>query len=165
MSAQKKACIAQANTLERTVHHHSQTELSLDLIAGVQANSEFYLEAPTQDNEIAPLQPELFLPLNNPENPELSPQTEFANMPKPVLAVQIDGGQAVQFQHASNLLDSLQAQNIDVHYQCRQGYCGSCRATLLQGKVHYTQEPMAWINDGEILTCCCIPKSDIKIKL
>ncbi|KZZ40340.1 hypothetical protein A3759_04545 [Thalassolituus sp. HI0120] len=92
-------------------------------------------------------------------------------MAKPVYAVEIhnslnsDNNQAVQFQHAGTLLDSLEAQNIEVHYQCREGYCGSCRVQLLQGEVHYNEEPMAWINDDEILPCCCIPKSDIKIKI
>ncbi|MCA6062788.1 2Fe-2S ferredoxin-like protein [Thalassolituus marinus] len=86
-------------------------------------------------------------------------------MARPVFSVALDDGRAVRFQHAHSLLESLEAQDVDVHYQCREGYCGSCRAQLLEGDVHYNTEPMAWLNDGEILPCCCIPKSHIKIKL
>lgn len=111
------------------------------------------------------IQPELFLPTHNPEQPEPSPQLEFSAMPKPILAVSLDDGRKADFQHSASLLESLEAQDIEVHYQCREGYCGSCRTTLLEGEIHYTQEPMAWINDNEILPCCCIPKTNLKIKL
>lgn len=118
------------------------------------------------DSEFKPAtQPELFLPTHNPEQPEPSPQLEFSAMPKSILAINLDDGRSAEFQHATNLLESLEAQNIEVHYQCREGYCGSCRTTLVEGEVHYTQEPMAWMNDNEILPCCCIPKTHLKIKL
>ncbi|MDK2779549.1 MAG: 2Fe-2S ferredoxin-like protein [Pseudomonadota bacterium] len=113
----------------------------------------------------APRQTEFFLPEQNPEQPEATPQIEFEGMPRPVFGVTLHDGRQVAFQNAATLLESLEAQNIEVHYQCREGYCGSCRAQLLEGSVHYHEEPMAWLNDDEILPCCCIPKSDIKIKL
>lgn len=117
-------------------------------------------------SEIKPAtQPELFLPTNNPEEPEPSPQLEFESITKPILAINLDDGRSAEFQHAANLLESLEAQDIEVHYQCREGYCGSCRTTLIEGEIHYTQEPMAWINEDEILPCCCIPKTNLKIKL
>lgn len=112
-----------------------------------------------------PLQPELFLPEKNPEEPEPSPQFELSHMPKPILAINLEDGRHANFQHSNSLLESLEAQGVDIHYQCREGYCGSCRTTLLKGQVHYTQEPMAWVNEDEILPCCCIPKTDLKIKL
>jgi len=111
------------------------------------------------------VQTEFFLPEHNPEQPDDSPQIEFEGMPRPLFSVQLDDGRQVSFQNAASLLESLEAQQVDVHYQCREGYCGSCRAQLLAGRVHYTEEPMAWLNEGEILPCCCIPKTDIKIKL
>jgi len=113
----------------------------------------------------APLQGELFLPESNPEQPDATPQIEFEGMPRPVFAVQLEDGRMASFQNAHTLLESLEAQNIDVHYQCREGYCGSCRAQLLEGQVHYHEEPMAYLDDDEILPCCCIPKTDLKIKL
>ena len=132
---------------------------------------QFELEALAPVADVDSVQGELYLPESNPGQPDADPQIELEGMGKPVYAVEIhnslnsDSNQAVQFQHAGTLLDSLEAQNIEVHYQCREGYCGSCRVQLLEGEVHYNEEPMAWINDDEILPCCCIPKSDIKIKI
>ncbi|MCP5335682.1 MAG: 2Fe-2S ferredoxin-like protein [Oceanospirillaceae bacterium] len=71
----------------------------------------------------------------------------------------------LKFQHAHSLLESLEAQQVQVPYQCREGYCGSCRTELISGEVAYLSEPMAWINDNEILPCCCVPKSPLQLKL
>lgn len=143
----------------------TQSDDNFKLSAEESAVDEFELEAlqPEQaDNQ--PVQVEFYLPESNPEHPENSPQIEFDGMEKPVFNIQI-GDQQVQFQHADNLLTSLEAQDVDIHYQCREGYCGSCRVELVEGEVHYQEEPMAWVNDNEILLCCCIPKSHLKIKL
>ena len=142
-------------------------QLSNDADSGVDA---FELEALQPSPEPEGVQGELYLPESNPEQPEAGPQIELDGMAKPVFAVQVsragnDAVQSVSFQHATTLLDSLEAQNVTVHYQCREGYCGSCRVQLLDGEVHYNEEPMAWINDDEILPCCCIPKTDLKIKI
>ena len=136
------------------------------------ASEQFELEALQPEPESATqVQVELYLPESNPEQPAADPQIEFDGMAKPVYAIQVENDQspaatqAVQFQHAQTLLDSLEAQDVEVHYQCREGYCGSCRVQLLEGEVHYNEEPMAWVNEDEILPCCCIPKSDLKIKI
>lgn len=124
---------------------------------------ELELFDPSKEAVNPPVQAELFLPETHPEQPEDSPQIEFEGMPKPVYAVHM-GEQQMQFQHANNLLESLESQGADAHYQCREGYCGSCRVRLLEGEVHYIEEPMAWVNDDEILLCCCIPRSNLKIQ-
>ncbi len=111
------------------------------------------------------VQAELILPEGNPEQPEETPQIEFAGMAAPRFRIHLTQGQELHFQHARTLLESLEAQQVDIHYQCREGYCGSCRVQLLEGAVHYLQEPMAWLDDDEILPCCCIPRTDLKIKL
>ena len=127
---------------------------------------DFELESPpAPETTSEPVQESLLLPEGDPEHPEATPQIEFEGMPKPVYAIALDDGRTAQFQHANSLLESLESQGVEVHYQCREGYCGSCRTQLLEGQVHYTEEPMAWINDDEILPCCCIPKSALKIKL
>jgi len=115
--------------------------------------------------EQIPVQENLILPEEDPEHPEPTPQIDLDGMAKPVHAVQIVNGPELKFQHAHSLLESLEAQDVQVHYQCREGYCGSCRTRLLEGEVHYTEEPLAWVNDDEILPCCCIPKTAIKIEL
>ncbi|MBD3584399.1 2Fe-2S ferredoxin-like protein [Salinimonas sp. HHU 13199] len=63
------------------------------------------------------------------------------------------------------LLETIEAHNIDVHFHCREGFCGACRTKLLCGKVSYTTDPLAYIDDDEILPCCCIPTSALKIDI
>ncbi|MFC3394846.1 class I ribonucleotide reductase maintenance protein YfaE [Brenneria rubrifaciens] len=67
-------------------------------------------------------------------------------------------------QHAS-LLDALESRRMSVEYQCRSGYCGTCRIRLLKGKVVYRQAPLACIQQGEILPCCCMPVNDIELDM
>jgi ferredoxin len=64
-----------------------------------------------------------------------------------------------------SVLETLERANIDVHYNCREGFCGVCRTKLLAGTVEYRVEPLAFIDDDEILSCCTIPTSNIKIKM
>ncbi|AEV89647.1 putative 2Fe-2S ferredoxin [Pseudomonas phage OBP] len=70
----------------------------------------------------------------------------------------------VKGEHPS-LLAALEANQVEVEYQCREGYCGSCRCKLLKGEVTWIREPLAFINKGEILPCCVKPKGDIEIDL
>lgn len=111
-------------------------------------------------------QTEFFLPDHDPETPEETDQLELKGLEKPIHAIHVEGVQKpLQFHYASNLLESLEAQDVHIPYQCREGYCGSCRTDLVEGKVAYLEEPMAWLNEGEILPCCCVPKSAVKLKL
>ncbi|MGO2368269.1 MAG: class I ribonucleotide reductase maintenance protein YfaE [Serratia sp. (in: enterobacteria)] len=64
-----------------------------------------------------------------------------------------------------SLLDVLELHNVEVEYQCRSGYCGACRLKLVKGEVTYHQQPLAFINVGEILPCCCMPLTDIELEI
>nr|WP_244903100.1 class I ribonucleotide reductase maintenance protein YfaE [Lacimicrobium alkaliphilum] len=64
-----------------------------------------------------------------------------------------------------SLLDSLESHQLEVHSHCREGFCGACRTKLIHGEVEYITDPLAYIDDDEILPCCCVPKSDLVIKL
>jgi ferredoxin len=132
-------------------------------------NTDFHLESPVIEADSAVseiLQTELFLPEQNPESPEPDDQLELLGLEKPIHALTIEGvSEPLKFHFANNLLESLEAQNIHVPYQCREGYCGGCRTDLIEGEVAYLQEPMAWINEGEILPCCCVPKTALRLKL
>lgn len=63
------------------------------------------------------------------------------------------------------LLEVLELHAISVEYQCRSGYCGACRMKLIKGEVVYCQTPLALINDGDILSCCCMPLCDIELDI
>ena len=62
-----------------------------------------------------------------------------------------------------SLLAGLERTRHAVEYQCRSGYCGSCRVKLLAGWVSYRELPMAFIAEGEILACCCVLESDVAV--
>ncbi|AQQ01327.1 MULTISPECIES: class I ribonucleotide reductase maintenance protein YfaE [Pseudoalteromonas] len=64
-----------------------------------------------------------------------------------------------------SLLHCLESKKIDVAFQCREGYCGACRAILVSGNVEYNEEPLAFVREGEILLCCCKPNGNISINL
>ena len=132
-------------------------------------DQEFHLESPVVEVEPASdslQQTEFFLPDHNPEIPEDKDQLELKGLEKPIHALHIEGmNKALEFHYANNLLESLEAQDVHLPYQCREGYCGGCRTDLVEGEVAYLQEPMAWINEGEILPCCCVPKTALKLKL
>jgi ferredoxin len=129
---------------------------------------QFTLEGDAVQNSASSqtLQNELYLPIENPEAPEEQPQLEFTGIEKAIYAMKVEGVEkALEFHHANTILESLEAQGVQVPYQCRDGYCGGCRTDLVEGEVAYLQEPMAWINQGEILPCCCVPKTALKLKL
>ena len=42
-----------------------------------------------------------------------------------------------QLQQGETLLEGLERTGHEVEYQCRSGYCGSCRVKILDGKVSY----------------------------
>ncbi|MGB0936834.1 MAG: class I ribonucleotide reductase maintenance protein YfaE [Colwellia sp.] len=64
-----------------------------------------------------------------------------------------------------NILDTLERENIESHFHCRDGFCGACRCTLKEGSVDYQQYPLAFVGENEILTCCSFPTSDIVIEI
>lgn len=63
------------------------------------------------------------------------------------------------------LLDQLESQGVELNSQCRDGYCGGCRVKLLEGDVQYQNEPLAALQEGEILPCSCKPATQIKISI
>lgn len=81
------------------------------------------------------------------------------------LEVSVNSDTSIYFGEQDNLLIALEESNIEVHYHCREGYCGACRTKIKKGAVEYTTDPLAFIDDDEILPCCCIPISDIDIEL
>lgn len=86
---------------------------------------------------------------------------------KPTASITLaDNSQCIEFSTGCpSVLHCLEKQKIDVAYQCREGYCGACRATLVSGSVEYNEEPLAFVREGEILLCCCKPNGNISINL
>lgn len=64
-----------------------------------------------------------------------------------------------------NLLDALISSGHEVEYQCRGGYCGSCRTKVISGSVEYDEPPLAHLDSDEILPCCCKVKEPLKLSV
>lgn len=78
--------------------------------------------------------------------------------------VQVDDLMAIYVPKSQPLLNSLEEHDIRVEYQCRSGYCGACRVTLIEGRVEYNETPLAFLKENEIVTCCCKAITDLKIE-
>ncbi|AIR85602.1 MULTISPECIES: class I ribonucleotide reductase maintenance protein YfaE [Pantoea] len=86
-------------------------------------------------------------------------------MSRSVVILRSSGSRLECAEDHPNLLVALEAHNVCVEFQCREGYCGSCRMRLLKGEVAYAETPLAFIQQGEILPCCCRAKGEIEIEL
>ncbi len=84
---------------------------------------------------------------------------------KECFEINVIGHKTFQYVKNGSLLDNLEQQKIEVHYHCREGFCGACRTKLVRGEVEYNTDPLAYFDDDEILPCCCVPTSDIEIKV
>lgn len=60
------------------------------------------------------------------------------------------------------LLEQLEQHGIRIPYSCRAGLCGSCRVTLQEGEVSAMKKG-AIADDGTILSCCCVPKTALRL--
>jgi ferredoxin len=76
-------------------------------------------------------------------------------------------GKVIEYKNPKQtLLECLENENVEVHYHCRDGFCGACRVTLINGEISYLNgEPLAFIGDNEILPCCCVPVTNISLKV
>ncbi|MCR4157448.1 class I ribonucleotide reductase maintenance protein YfaE [Kerstersia gyiorum] len=61
------------------------------------------------------------------------------------------------------LLEGLERTGHEVEYQCRSGYCGMCRMTLIQGNVTYESLPLAFVGPSEVLPCCCTLETPVTV--
>ncbi|PSU00050.1 hybrid-cluster NAD(P)-dependent oxidoreductase [Photobacterium iliopiscarium] len=64
------------------------------------------------------------------------------------------------------LLEQAETAGVELNYGCRAGFCGACKVTLTSGQVEQPDVPALLPQErqqGKILACCCIPKTDLKI--
>lgn len=67
--------------------------------------------------------------------------------------------------NCGNLLEFASAQGIPTESLCRQGQCGTCQTTLLQGEVIYQLPPEFEIESGKCLLCIGSPKTSVSLEL
>ncbi|MGV8924496.1 MAG: YcbX family protein [Ewingella sp.] len=61
------------------------------------------------------------------------------------------------------LLEQLEMQGLRIPYSCRAGICGACKLTLEAGEVS-PLKASAVGKDGTILSCSCIPGTDVVLR-
>jgi len=66
-----------------------------------------------------------------------------------------------------SILQASLNEGLHFEYSCKNGQCGACKTTLIEGEVKILQDQQVLSEDelqqGKILTCCCAPKTDIII--
>jgi ferredoxin-NADP reductase/MOSC domain-containing protein YiiM len=67
-----------------------------------------------------------------------------------------------QFQ---TLLELAEACDVPARWSCRTGVCHTCETGLVEGSVSYEPAPIDAPADGNVLTCCSKPRSDVVIDL
>jgi CDP-4-dehydro-6-deoxyglucose reductase len=68
-----------------------------------------------------------------------------------------------------SLLDAALGASLNLPHSCKSGNCGSCRARLLQGEIHYPNGPPLGLSDTEVadgivLLCQARARSDLSIE-
>lgn len=63
------------------------------------------------------------------------------------------------------LLEVAEACDVPVQWSCRTGVCHRCEVGLVAGTVKYDPEPLEPPAEGNLLTCCAQPTSDVVIDL
>jgi CDP-4-dehydro-6-deoxyglucose reductase len=75
----------------------------------------------------------------------------------------------VGVREGETLLDAGLREGVPLPYECRNGGCGQCKATLAYGSVDYGAYQAGALTDderaaGKLLTCCATPLSDIELE-
>ena len=84
----------------------------------------------------------------------------------PSATISVEGKEVLFLAEHKTILESLESADVEVHFHCRDGYCGACRVTLAKGEIFYPNgEPLAYVGENEILPCCCVPKTDISLNI
>ncbi len=62
---------------------------------------------------------------------------------------------------AGSLLETAEANGIELDAGCRAGNCGTCLTAVRSGDVSYLNEPGEMPESGSCLVCVGIPKTDL----
>jgi CDP-4-dehydro-6-deoxyglucose reductase len=87
----------------------------------------------------------------------------------PVFIVTLTNGRRFDVQPGETVLEAAQRAGIALPYSCRAGVCGSCKATLLEGRCHYPRNPPAALDARDrvqhaVLLCQAVPLSDLLVQ-
>ncbi|WP_114239671.1 2Fe-2S iron-sulfur cluster-binding protein [Dyella sp. C9] len=89
---------------------------------------------------------------------------------RPVYTVTLSStGRQFTAEPGETVLEAAQRAGIALPYSCRSGVCGSCKATLLEGRCTYPRNPPLALSGTSpaqhaILLCQAVPASDLRIE-
>jgi ferredoxin-NADP reductase/phenylpropionate dioxygenase-like ring-hydroxylating dioxygenase large terminal subunit len=63
------------------------------------------------------------------------------------------------------LLEFAESLGLAPQFNCRSGICGTCATSIRGGAVDYVEEPIAPLQDGEVLLCCSMPRPGAEVLL
>ncbi|BBB23520.1 CDP-4-dehydro-6-deoxyglucose reductase [Isorropodon fossajaponicum endosymbiont JTNG4] len=77
-------------------------------------------------------------------------------------------GRVFQTEGKDNILNDALAHGLNFPYGCQKGFCGKCKATIIEGEVDYEGEVPSGITpeevaEGMVLLCQCRAKSDVAL--
>jgi hypothetical protein len=64
-----------------------------------------------------------------------------------------------------SLLELAEACSVPVRWSCRSGVCHNCESGLIDGRLHYSPEPLDPPPEGIALICCAAPMTDVALDL
>lgn len=64
-----------------------------------------------------------------------------------------------------SLLELAEACDVPARWSCRTGVCHTCECALINGKVTYRPDPLEPPAEGNLLTCCSTPITEVEIDL
>ena len=59
-----------------------------------------------------------------------------------------------------SILESAEANGMDLDYGCRMGNCTACQQKIISGKIEYPNGHTGEPEEGNALLCCCVPKGN-----
>jgi CDP-4-dehydro-6-deoxyglucose reductase len=77
-------------------------------------------------------------------------------------------GKRFEVREGETVLEAAQRAGLALSYSCLAGVCGSCKATLLEGRCAYPRNPPAALSAAErahdaVLLCQAVPETDLTI--
>ena len=95
--------------------------------------------------------------------------SESPTAPSPRTVTLQPSGRTFEVAAHETVLEAAMRQQVQLPYGCRNGACGSCKATLGEGRVDYGQYQAAALTDaekseGKVLLCCARPLGDLTVQ-
>ena len=80
-----------------------------------------------------------------------------------MFTIDLNGQIQFDYRNEFSLLDTIEQYDANVNFSCRGGFCGACKVKLIEGQVKYLTDPLYTCSKGEVLSCCCIPNTNLKL--